>query len=235
MLLAEAGTPADLVAMLASRESGAPLEVVLGWAEFCGLRILVDSGVFVPRRRTALLVQEAIALITPHDVVVDICCGSGAIGAVLLKRQPRIDLRAVDNHAAAVRCARRNCGPDGQVLLGDLYEPLPVTLRGRVNLITANAPYVPTDSISTMPPEARLYEPMVALDGGPDGLDMQRRIAGGAPEWLAPGGSLIIETSRQQAPRTADLVRASGMQARVVRSTELDATVVIGAMSTFAR
>lgn len=235
MLMSAVRTPADLEAMLARRESGVPLEVVLGWAEFCGLRIAVDPDVFVPRRRTALVVQEAVALAAPHDIVVDICCGSGAIGAALLSATAPIELYSVDNHAATVRCARRNIGSDGQVFLGDLYEPLPATLRGRVNVITANAPYVPTESIGTMPPEARLYEPMEALDGGHDGLVVQRRIAGSAPEWLAPGGYLLIETSRQQAPQTAELMVANGMQARVVRSTELDATVVVGAMPTLAR
>ncbi len=235
ILMSEVRTPADLEAMLARRESGAPLEVVLGWAEFCGLRIAVAPDVFVPRRRTTLVVQEAVALAAPYDVVVDICCGSGAIGAALLNTSAHIELYSVDSDAAAVRCARRNIGSDGQVFLGDLYEPLPATLRGRVNVITANAPYVPTKSIGTMPPEARLYEPMKALDGGHDGLDMQRRIGGAAPEWLAPGGHLLIETSRQQAPQTAELMLANGMRARVVRSGELDATLVVGTMPTRAR
>ena len=231
ILISAADTPSDLAVMLARRESGSPLEIVLGWAEFCGLRIALDPDVFVPRRRTALVVQEAAALAAPHDTIVDICCGSGAIGAALLESTGHIELYAVDNDAAAVRCARRNIGSHGQVFGGDLYEPLPAALHGRVGIITANAPYVPTESIGMMPPEARLYEPIGALDGGRDGLDIQRRIAAGAPDWLAPGGHLLIETSRQQAPQTTDLVSAAGMGARVVRSENLDATVVVGTMA----
>ena len=86
--------------------------------------------------------------------------------------------------------------------LGDLYDALPVALRGRVDVLAANAPYVPTDRIALMPPEARDHEPRLALDGGVDGVDLHRRIAAGAAEWLAPGGVLLIETSPAQAPLT---------------------------------
>lgn len=92
----------------------------------------------------------------------------------------------------------------------------------------ANAPYVPTDAIGMMPPEARLHEPLVALDGGADGLDVQRRIAGEAPLWLAPGGHLLIETSIRQAPTTAALFGLAGLSVKVVHSDEFDATVVLG-------
>ncbi|GAP58887.1 release factor glutamine methyltransferase [Arthrobacter sp. Hiyo1] len=111
---------------------------------------------------------------------------------------------------------------------GDLYSALPDALRGRVDVLVANAPYVPTDSIGMMPPEARLHEPRVALDGGSDGLDVQRRIAGEAPLWLAPGGRLLIETSVRQAATTAALFEDAGLSARVVHSGEFDATVVLG-------
>ena len=84
--------------------------------------------------------------------------------------------------------ARRNVDEPGVVLVGDLYDPLPRTLRGRVDLIVANAPYVPTDAIALMPREARDHEPLVALDGGSDGVDVQRRIIAEAPGWLRSGG-----------------------------------------------
>jgi release factor glutamine methyltransferase len=182
--------------------------------------------VFVPRRRTEFLVHQAAAVARPHAVVVDLCCGSGAVGAVLAVAVGRIELHAVDIDPAAVRCARRNIR--GSAYVGDLYEPLPVALRGRVDVLVANAPYVPTDEIGLMPAEARMYEPRVALDGGTDGLDVQRRVAAEASRWLAPGGHLLVETSDRQAPRTVEAFARHGLTARVVTSDELNATVVIG-------
>jgi release factor glutamine methyltransferase len=231
LLLSAARTPSDLAAMVERRAAGLPLEQVLGWAEFCGLRVAVVPGVFVPRRRTEFLVREAAALLRPAAVVVDLCCGSGAVAAALAAALSSIEVYAADIDPAAVRCARRNLVPAGGLVYeGDLDEPLPVGLRGRVDVLVANAPYVPTEAIGLMPPEARLHEPRVALDGGPDGLDVQRRVIAVAPRWLAPGGHLLIETSEQQAPHTAEAFVRRGLLARVARSDELSATVVIGTM-----
>jgi len=228
LLTEAASTLAELERMVARRVSGEPLEPLLGWAEFCGLRILIDPGVFVPRRRTEFLVERAVALAPRDAVVVDLCCGAGAIGVAITARVgDGAVLVAADVDPAAVRCARRNVEPRGRVVEGDLYEPLPPDLRGRVDILAVNAPYVPTDDIPLMPPEARLYEPAVALDGGGDGLDVHRRVAAGAGEWLAPGGSLLIETSARQASRTAALFTAAGLDARIERSEEHDATVVV--------
>lgn len=230
VLLASAGTGEELESMVSRRVQGEPLEVIVGWAEFCGLRIQVDAGVFVPRTRTRILVDEGAWLIGPGAVVVDLCCGTGAVGAALQARQPDIDLYASDIEAAAVRCARRNVEPlGGQVLEGDLFDALPAALRHRVDLLVVNAPYVPTAAIATMPPEARDHEPLVALDGGADGVALHRLVAAEARSWLAPGGHLLIETSRGQAELTAEAVRAGGLVARVVTSDDLDATAVIGA------
>lgn len=227
-LLAEAaGSPADLAELLARRVGGEPLEQVLGWAEFRGLRIVVEPGVFVPRRRTGFLVEQVLAVARPGAVVLDLCCGSGAIGAAIAAAVPGIDLHAVDVDPAAVRCARRNV--DGRVHEGDLYAPLPPDLRGRVDVLVANAPYVPTTAIATMPPEARDHEHPVALDGGVDGLDVARRVVAGAGDWLAPGGRLLVETGAHQAGALAEVYSRNGLTARVVRSDELDATVVVGA------
>lgn len=226
LLLEAAPDPAGLDALLARRTGGEPLEYVLGWAAFCGLRIRLEPGVFVPRRRTAFLVERAAALAAgwEHPIVVDLCCGSGAIGAALADRLPGVDLVATDIDPAAVRCARSNVA--GLVLLGDLYDALPASLRGGVDLIVANAPYVPTGSIDTMPREARLYEARATLDGGQDGLDLHRRIVAGASAWLSSRGSLLIETSEDQAERTADLVDRTGLTATVTHSEEFDATIV---------
>jgi release factor glutamine methyltransferase len=165
----------------------------------------------------------------PGDVIVDLCCGAGAIGAALAAALDRAEVHAADVDPAAVRCARRNLpGPRGHVYLGDLYEPLPAGLRGRVGVLVANVPYVPTEEIGFLPPEARTHEPRAALDGGADGLDVLRRVAAGAPGWLAPGGHLLIETSERQAPSAQAAFAASGLATRVASSPDLDVAVVIG-------
>lgn len=227
LLLDAAAGPADLEAMVDSRVGGLPLEHVLGWAEFLGTRLAVAPGVFVPRRRTEFLARRAIRLTRPGAVVVDLCCGSGALGAVVAAAVRDVALSAVDIEPAAVACARGNL-PGGSVYEGDLYEPLPATLLGRVDVLLANVPYVPTGAVTLLPPEARLYEPRVALDGGADGLDVLRRVVAGAPEWLAPGGHLLFEMSVTQAPHAVDLVTEAGLTARVERDDEHDATVVLG-------
>lgn len=238
LLLAEASRPGDLARNVQRRVAGVPLELILGWAEFAGRRILVEPGVFVPRRRTGLLVTEALALLpatwpdvprpTP-PVVVDLCCGSGAVGAAIAHQAPWVEVHAADIDPVAVRCASRNVGPvGGQVHVGDLFDALPRELRGRIRVLVVNAPYVPTEAIGTMPPEARLYEPAASLDGGPDGLDFHRRVAAGGIGWLAPGGHLIIETSMRQAAGTSAILSAAGFGTRTVRSEEVDGTVVVG-------
>jgi len=234
LLAAAARTPADLAAMADQRAAGLPLEQVIGWAEFCGLRIAVAPGVFVPRRRTEFLVRRAVALASGATVpggtlVVDLCCGSGAVAAALAAALHPAEVHASDVDPAAVACARRNLtAAGGHVYQGDLYAPLPAALRGRVTLLAANVPYRPTGQIGLLPAEARLHEPRVALDGGADGLDVLRRVAAAAPEWLAPGGHLLTETSERQAQRAAEIMAGSGLDAGVVSSGELSATVVTG-------
>ncbi|RNL83344.1 putative protein N(5)-glutamine methyltransferase [Halostreptopolyspora alba] len=229
LLLATTSAPDDLEAMVERRVAGEPIEHVLGWAEFRGLRIAVDPGVFVPRRRTEFLAGRAATLCRPGDVVVDLCCGSGAVGAALVAEVGGVELHAVDVDPATVRCARRNVHTvDGRVYQGDLYGPLPGELRGRVAVLVANTPYVPTGEFGLMPTEARDHEPRVALDGGTDGLDVQRRVAASAPRWLAPGGHLLVEASERQAPLVAELFAANGLGPWVASCEELDATVVVG-------
>ncbi|GAC1501337.1 MAG: putative protein N(5)-glutamine methyltransferase [Pseudarthrobacter sp.] len=253
LLVAAARRPADVAALVERRVAGHPLEYLLGWAEFGGLRIELDAGVFVPRRRTELLVREAVALLSQDPVhrpqargeiprrptaatrperaavVVDLCCGSGAAGAAIASRIGGLELHVADVDPAAVACARRNVAKvGGLVHQSDLYEALPASLRGGVSVLTANAPYVPSAEIATMPREARDYEPLLSLDGGADGLDLHRRVAAGAPEWLRAGGHLLIETSERQARNTASIMSAEGFAVRIVRSEELSGTVVVG-------
>ncbi|MEU5995666.1 putative protein N(5)-glutamine methyltransferase [Spirillospora sp. NPDC047418] len=230
LILATARTPADASAMVDRRAAGLPLEHVLGWAEFCGLRIAVEPGVFVPRRRTEFLVRRAAALVPPRPVVVDLCCGSGALGAALVTGLDEYALHAADVEPAAVRCARRNIAPlGGHAHEGDLFAPLPDALRGRVDVLLANVPYVPTGDVALMPAEARDHEPRVALDGGPDGLDVLRRVTAEAARWLVPGGHLLFETSERQLPAAVAAVERGGLAAAVETSEEFYATVVIGA------
>jgi release factor glutamine methyltransferase len=277
LLITAARTPAELAVMVDRRASGLPIEHVLGWAEFCGMRIAVDPGVFVPRRRTEFLVRVAADLAgqvldgqvpgrqvpgrqlpgrqvpgrqVPGQrrvVIVDLCCGSGAVGAALTAALSGTgipsstgipaaagtlagaELHAVDIDPAAVRCARRNiAAAGGEVYEGDLYEPLPVALRGRVDFLVANVPYVPTGDIGLLPPEAREHEARVALDGGADGLDVLRRVAAAAPQWLAPGGCLLSETSERQAPLALAILARSELIPRVASCPDLNATVVLG-------
>jgi release factor glutamine methyltransferase len=227
LLISAARTPAELDAMVGQRVAGLPLEQVIGWAEFCGLRITVAPGVFVPRRRTEFLVRQAVAVAPPGAVIVDLCCGAGAIGAALAAAVDGAEVHAADIDQAAVRCARQNL-PGGHVYQGDLYDPLPAGLRGRVAVLAANVPYVPSGQIGFLPPEARAHEPRAALDGGPDGLDVLRRVAAGAAGWLASGGHLLSEISDRQVPQAEAALAAGGLAARVVSSADLNATVVIG-------
>jgi len=225
---AAAGDPGRLAGLAERRIAGEPLETVLGWAEFCGLRIGVRPGVFVPRRRTEFLAELAVAALPARGVAVDLCCGSGAIAVVLAARTPGARVFAVDVDPLAVACAAENLAGVGTARCGDLFDALPTALSGRIDVLAVNAPYVPTEEIALMPPEARDHEPTVALDGGPDGLDVHRRVAAAAAGWLAPGGVVLIETSRQQAPGTAVLMEQAGLRATVVRDDEVDGTVVTG-------
>lgn len=225
LLLDEASSPAELMTWTARRMAGTPLEQLVGWAAFDGQRIAVAPGVFVPRRRTELLV--ALAAAAEPTVVVDLCCGSGAVGAALASRLPGAEVWGCDVDPDAVACARRNLLPE-RVREGDLYDAVPDALRGRVDLFAVNAPYVPSDAIPGMPREARDHEHRVALDGGRDGLDVQRRVAAGAATWLAPGGLLMVETGRGQAEATAALVAAAGLVATIETDDDLAATVVVG-------
>ncbi|HEY1530823.1 MAG TPA: putative protein N(5)-glutamine methyltransferase [Galbitalea sp.] len=228
LLIAAPGTPLDLDARVARRVSGEPLEVILGWAEFAGIRVAIDPGVFVPRQRTKFLVRRAARLARPGTIVVDLCCGSGALGVALAAAVPGIRLYAADIEPAAVACARRNLLGIGEVFEGDLYDALPAALRGQIDVLMVNAPYVPTGEIASMPPEAREHEPRVTLDGGDDGLDIHRRVAAGAAHWLAHRGTLLIETSVRQADVAVELFADAGLLATVAHSNKRGATVVIG-------
>lgn len=245
LLTAEAADDDALERLVARRVAGEPLEHVLGWAEFLGLRVAVGPGVFVPRRRTEALVLEARRLLGPRDgrhrarrrsrdgedgggrvVVIDVCCGSGALGLAVAMVHD-VELHAADVDPAAVAAARRNLAAvGGTVHEGDLLDALPHRLRGRVDVLLANVPYVPSDAVGLLPTEARDHEPRVALDGGPDGLDVLRRVAAAATAWLRDGGHLLTEVSDRQAAEAAGVLAGHGLAARTVRGD--DGVVVVG-------
>lgn len=213
----------DLEIAVARRIAGEPIEHIVGWAEFHGRSIVVGPGVFVPRLRSEFLVDRALLVVRPEQIVVELCCGAAAFATVLA--DTGADVYATDIDPGATLWAKRNIRPD-RVFTGDLFDALPARLQGRVDLVVVNAPYVPTDAIATMPADAREFEPLVALDGGPDGLDLHRRIAADAATWLRPGGRLLIESSEGQAETSAALFRDAGLSARIVRDEDDDATVV---------
>jgi release factor glutamine methyltransferase len=255
LLSQAARTPEELDEMVRRRAAGLPLEQVVGWAEFGGLRILVGPGVFVPRRRSEFLVETAVALeaaraqsagpapVSP-PLIADVCCGTGALGLAAATRLNDAagnageagiaELDGIELHAAeidpdAVACARRNVEPvGGQVYEGDLFAPLPADLRGRITTLLCNAPYVPTSEIPFLPAEARDYEHQVALDGGDDGLSILRRAAAQAPAWLAPGGHLLVETSDRQAGTMSEIMAAAGLEPRLFPYEEYGSAVVTG-------
>ena len=225
-----AADTADIESLVARRIAGEPLEQVLGWAEFCGHRIRVERGVFVPRRRTELLARQAIAAATaPNSVFVELCCGTGAVALTVALARPGLRPHAADVDPIAVHCARTNLERvGGRVHRGDLFDALPAALRGHVDVLVANAPYIPSGELGLLPPEARLHEPRVALDGGPDGLNLHRQIAADAPSWLSADGIVVVETSERQGPAAAGIMRGAGLEAQIARDESLDATVVSG-------
>jgi release factor glutamine methyltransferase len=229
-LLAEAASDeGELEALVAERVSGEPLEYILGWVEFFGMRIAIDRGVFVPRRRTEFLVREAVARASAGATVLDLCCGCGAIGIAIASAVSGAELHASDIDPAAVRNTRRNFEiTGGRVYEGDLFDPLPDALRGRVDILAANVPYVPADAIALLPPEARDFEPRRTLDGGADGLDVLGRVAIGAPFWLAAGGRLFVETGEDQADAASAAFENAGLRASVLRSSHFNSTVIVG-------
>lgn len=222
LLVETAHDDAELESMVAGRMQGLPLEHVLGWVEFAGTRYLIGPGVFVPRPRTEFLVAEVAKLAKPGRVVIDLCCGSGAVGAALAERLGA-ELYATDIDPVAVACARRNVA---HVYQGDLFDSLPAGVKADVLVVIA--PYVPSDAIALLPHEARDFEPRATLDGGSDGLDVLRRVVSEARQWLAPGGFLATEVSHGQVPTLVELIADAGLEPGVIRDDELDATVVTG-------
>jgi release factor glutamine methyltransferase len=182
--------------LVARRVSGEPLAWITGSVVFCGVPVKIDPDVFVPRPQTEDLALRAAALLPDHGVAVDLCTGSGAVAAVLRAAHPSATVVATDVDPATLACARRN-GVDA--LEGDLDGPLPPPIRGRVDVMTAVVPYVPSEELHLLPRDVLAHEPRVALDGGPGGTALLLRAAAAAGPWLRPGGTVLLELGGDQA------------------------------------
>ena len=175
--------------LIARRIAGERLEHVLGWVEFAGLRLEIDPGVFIPRPQTEALAERAAAL--QPSLALDLFAGCGAIACVVKARNRTARVVAGELDPVAERCARRNGERFGvDVVESDVDAGIPTELERRVDVLTANVPYVPTAELDFVPHDG---EPDPALDGGPDGLDWLNRVAEIAPRWLKPGGTLLME------------------------------------------
>jgi release factor glutamine methyltransferase len=214
-LLEEARDPEALRAMVARRAAGEPLQYVIGWAPFGRLKLRVGPGVFVPRPETETLADRAATFLGGRPeprVAVDLCTGSGAIACFLAAEAPGTRVLATELDPGALHWARANCERYGvELLAGDLDAPLPPGLAGHVDVLCANVPYVPTGAIATLPTDVRDHEPRLSLDGGPDGLDVLRRLVARAGHWLAPGGRLYCEIGEDQAEAAAALLGSAGL------------------------
>jgi release factor glutamine methyltransferase len=209
LIRAAAGDPEILVDLVARRTLGEPIAWLTGEITFCGVRLVVAPGVYVPRRQSEPLARRAAALLPPDGVAVDLCTGAGAIAAVLARAVPTATVLATELDADAARCARGN---DVEVFEGYLDDPLPRALEHRVDVVTAVVPYVPTDAIRLLPRDVRAFEPWLALDGGTDGTDLLRKVVRRSPRWLRPGGWLVLELGGDQAGPIGRLLREVGFE-----------------------
>ncbi|MGP0030545.1 MAG: N5-glutamine methyltransferase family protein [Acidimicrobiales bacterium] len=184
-----------LAALVERRTVGEPLAWITGDVSFCGCRIAVSPGVYVPRWQSEPLAERAADLLPPDGRAIDLGTGSGAIAHVLARRHPGATVLGTEADPLAARCARRN---GVTVAEGDLFAGVPDRWRGTVDVIVAVLPYVPTDAIPFLPQDARAFEPLSSLDGGADGLVVIRRAVSESPRWLRGGGHVLLEVGGDQ-------------------------------------
>jgi len=193
-----------------------PVAYLVGYREFFSLRFEVGPGVFIPRPETETLVLESLEILKssgePGPRVLDLCCGSGAIGISIAVNAPAAQLTSIDRNDAPVAVTARNAEKHNvagrlTVLQGDLFQPLPA--GATFHVIACNPPYVTTAEIERLAADVKSYEPHAALDGGPDGLDVLRRIVHEAPSRLTPGGWILFELSPEQGDAAQEILRAA--------------------------
>jgi release factor glutamine methyltransferase len=192
---------------VARRCGGEPLAWIVGSVRFCGERVAVYAGVYVPRWQTEQLVGIAVDNLPPTGLAVDLCTGAGAVSVVLARRRPLARVLATEIDPIALQCARAN-GVD--VRQGDLADCLPASIEGRVDLVIAVAPYVPTTALRLLPRDVVAHEPLRALDGGPDGTVVLRRVVDVARRLLHPGGILCLEMAADQPRLLEPVLDAAG-------------------------
>lgn len=217
------------------RAAGEPLQYVTGEMPFRHIVVRVEPGVFIPRPETEVLVDVALELIADVDepVVLEMCSGSGCIACAIATERPSARVVATEITSVAVGVARANAERLGvadrvTVLQGDLFAGVPEELRGRVDLVIANPPYIPSGDLPALPAEVLGFEPHLALDGGPDGLDVVRRIAEQACEWLGPDGVVAMEIDETCAKHASEGVREWYQEVRRVRDLAGRDRVVVG-------
>ena len=207
-LVAAAGDDGSrLEALVQRRLTGEPLAWITGATTFCGIRVLVDAGVYVPRPHTEPLAMRAVELLPEHGVAVDACTGSGAIAVVLSNRRPAAHVVATDIDQRCVDCARRN-GVDA--FKGDLLASLPRALEGEVDVLTAVVPYVPTAELPFLQRDTFTFESTLAYDGGRDGGRLLRRVVRSSACLVRPGGVLLLELGGRQSALISGALEAAG-------------------------
>lgn len=225
-LMAAAPDDAALDALVARRTSGEPLAWITGRATFCGIVLAVAPGVYVPRWQSEALAGRAADLLPDDGTAVDLCTGSGAVARVLAERHPTAKVLATEIDDRAVSCARDN-GVD--VRQGHLYDPLPVDVAGAVDVVVGVVPYVPADALHLLPRDVLAFEPLAALDGGTDGLDLVRDAIGGSTRWLRPGGWLLLEVGGDQTAAALGLLADTGYaEGSVLADGDGDPRAVLG-------
>ncbi len=200
-LEAIAGPRKPLEDLVARRLGGEPLQYIEGSAAFGPLDLLVDERVMVPRPETEGLFEIASKMVRNPEVIVDLCTGSGALALALKKEFPTAAVFATDVSEAAIEVATENKyrnGLDIYLAVGDLFDPLPASLLGEVDLLVANPPYVSDSEFDSLPEDVK-REPRIALVAGPTGLEVIKVIGGLVSRWLRPGGVVVCEIGETQA------------------------------------
>jgi release factor glutamine methyltransferase len=196
-LLASAAGDTELLDSLVGRRlTGEPLAWISGTARFCGVEVRIDPGVYVPRWQSEPLARRAVLRLPATGVAVDLCTGSGAIAKVLLAARPGARVVATDVDERAAACATAN-GVEAH--RGDLFDPVPRSLEGRVDVVVAVVPYVPTPALPLLPRDTLAFESRLSHDGGHDGTDVLRRVLVESRRFLRRGGGVLLELGGRQA------------------------------------
>lgn len=217
---------ARVAAMVARLKAGEPLQYILGRWAFRNLDLAVDDRALIPRPETEQVVSEALAELARISgrVILDLGTGSGAIALSLVAEVVDSEVWAVDSSPTALSLAEENlramaphARARAQLRLGSWYEPLPEAIRGRVDLVISNPPYIAEDEVGDLPPQVWDWEPRLALVAGPTGREAITRVLEGAPDWLARPGAAVIEIAPAQADQVLGLARRAGFDFAEVR------------------